>query len=112
LLKFALDHPNDWCGVKLIYGPSRGSVLPDNVTNLMQKAALLASELSNVFVGFDLAGQEDRGRPLFELAREIIAGLELYPNLKVFFHAAETDWQGQPSGKRNNSNQILKNHFY
>jgi len=106
-----LDHPNDWCGVKLIYGPSR-RVEPETVTNYIEQAALLKSELPNFFVGFDLVGQEDLGSPLIDFAPEVIAGLGRYPDLKVFFHAAETDWQGQPTGKKHTSTLILKNEFF
>ena len=34
------------------------------------------------------------GEPLINFADEIIAAKERNPNLRFFFHAGETDWQG------------------
>jgi hypothetical protein len=73
-------------------------VEPETVSNYISTAASLTTELANFFVGFDMVGQEDLGKPLIDFAPEIIAGLEQNPNLKVFFHAAETVWQGQSTG--------------
>lgn len=42
-------------------------------------------------VGFDLVGQEDPGRPLIDFADQI---LTLPSDLKLFFHAGETNWNG------------------
>ena len=94
--QFALDHPDNWCGLKIIYGPSR-RVDPGTVTNYFDKAAQLVQELPDFILGFDMVGQEDLGRPLIEFLDEILAGIETYPDLKVFFHAGETDWQGSPT---------------
>ncbi len=82
-----------FCGVNFIYAPIR-HVDPSVVaTNLA-----LATELSTAFptrwVGFDLVGQEDLGRPLIDFAGEILAAKEANPNLRLFFHAGETNWQG------------------
>lgn len=71
---------------------------PEAVTKYITTAVSLTAEFPNFFVGFDMVGQEDLGRPLIDFAPEIIAGLEQNPNLKVFFHAAETIWQGQSTG--------------
>jgi len=38
-------------------------------------------------VGFDLVGQEDKGRPLYE---QLPALKELPPNSRLFLHAGET----------------------
>ena len=38
--------------------------------------------------------QEDMGEPLVNFAEEIIAAKERNPDLRFFFHAGETDWQG------------------
>ena len=46
---------------------------------------------------YNIGPQEDLGRPLIEFISEILTGLDQNPDLKVFFHAGETDWQGSPT---------------
>jgi adenosine deaminase CECR1 len=46
----------------------------------------------NVVIGFDLVGQEDKGRPLKEFAEKL---LTLGKETHFFFHAGETNWNGQ-----------------
>ena len=94
--QFALDHPDDWCGLKMIYGPNR-NVDPRTVTSYFENAAQLVRELPDFILGFDMVGKEDLGRPLIEFVEEILAGIEKFPDLKVFYHAGETDWQGTPT---------------
>ena len=48
----------------------------------------------NDIVGFDLVGQEDKGCPLKYFAREL---LRLGNEAQFFFHAGETNWNGQNS---------------
>jgi hypothetical protein len=43
-------------------------------------------------VGFDLVGQEDKGKPLIELVDKLNA---VDPNIRFFFHAGETNWNGE-----------------
>ena len=47
----------------------------------------------NVVAGFDLVGQEDRGPPLKYFLKQLLSGAA-DPDLRFFFHAGETDWQG------------------
>ena len=46
------------------------------------------------FIGFDLVGQEDLGRPLLDFADQLIEARNR-TGLKYFFHAGETNWQGK-----------------
>ena len=56
-------------------------------------AANLNMEMPNFFIGFDLVGQEDLGRPLIDFAKELIKAKNR-TDLEYFFHAGETNWQG------------------
>jgi len=50
-------------------------------------------QFPDVVAGFDLVGQEDLGPPLSKFLSELLSGLD-NPDLKYFFHAGETDWEG------------------
>ena len=52
----------------------------------------MKAALPKFVVGFDLVGQEDLGRPLVDFA-----DLLLDQKIPYFFHAGETNWQGQPT---------------
>ena len=56
-------------------------------------AAALNMEMPQFFIGFDLVGEEDLGPPLIHFAMELIAQKNL-TGLQYFFHAGETNWQG------------------
>ena len=60
----------------------------------LKLAANLTVELPNFFIGFDLVGQEDLGKPLIYFANELIEEKNL-TGLDYFFHAGETNWQGK-----------------
>lgn len=89
---FENTHP-DFCGIKYIYAPVR-KVTKQTVSEYLTLASDLMESHPDRFVGFDLVGQEDMGEPLVNFAEEIIAAKERDPNLRFFFHAGETDWQG------------------
>jgi adenosine deaminase CECR1 len=91
--QFVQDHPDDFCGVKMIYAPSR-FVLSTVVSDYLDIALQLPDEVGDFYLGFDLVGQEDKGRPLIEFAQNILEKTE-GKDVKFFFHAGETDWQGQ-----------------
>ena len=59
----------------------------------LKLAATLRQELSGFIIGFDLVGQEDLGRPLLDFADQLIEAKNR-TGLKYFFHAGETNWQG------------------
>ena len=44
------------------------------------------------FIGFDLVGQEDLGKPLLDFVPLLLESRRNYPELGFFFHAGETDW--------------------
>nr|CAD7197876.1 unnamed protein product [Timema douglasi] len=87
--RFQNDHPG-FIGAKFIYAPSRRA---DNET--MDRYLNMTLTLKNTFgsflAGFDLVGQEDRGRPLKDLAEKL---LQFPEDINLFFHAGETNWQG------------------
>ena len=53
----------------------------------------LNMEMPDFFIGFDLVGQEDLGLPLIDFAKELIEAKNR-TGLEYFFHAGETNWQG------------------
>ncbi len=67
----------------------------NTIESYLDLAVQLTEAYPDTFVGFDLVGQEDLGRPLVDFADQLIAAREANPNLTYFFHAGETDWQGQ-----------------
>ena len=85
---------NDFCGVRMIYAPSR-FVQENTIAEYFKILKQLQENLGDFVAGFDLVGQEDKGKPLINFAPEILQHLESHPNLKMFYHAGETDWQGQ-----------------
>ena len=84
------NHP-DFLGVKWIYSPQRNS--PDaTFAKYIQTFKDLRHVHPDMVVGFDLVGQEDKGRPLRDFVEELrILGQET----QFFFHAGETNWNGQ-----------------
>lgn len=83
----------DYCGTHMIFAPSRG-VSDETFSEYIPLAQTLMANHPGFFVGFDLVGQEDKGRPLIDYADALIAAKQNDPNLKYFLHAGETDWQG------------------
>jgi adenosine deaminase CECR1 len=87
--KFLKAHP-DFVGAKLIFAPSR-YVNNNTVSTDLGVAKEIKNNLGEYFAGFDLVGQEDKGKPLLDFIPELTdAGKEL----NYFFHAGETDWYG------------------
>jgi len=91
--KFLRDHPNDFCDIRMIYAPIRYVMAPQ-VETYLEVASQLKVELGDFMVGFDLVGQEDKGKPLIDFVPLFLEKLH-GSDLKLFFHAGETDWQGQ-----------------
>ncbi len=89
--QFEQDHSSDYCGTAVIIAQSR-KVSTSVVDTHLKLAAELQEKHPEFFIGFDLVGQEDLGKPLVDFAPQLIQARANYPNLKFFFHAGETDW--------------------
>lgn len=90
--RFLKDHP-DFIDIKLIYAPLR-AVDEKRVDYYMETMAKLTKLFPDFVVGFDLVGQEDKGQPLIDFANALNAAS---PGIQFFFHAGETNWNGQPT---------------
>lgn len=88
--KFASEHPA-FCEAKLIYSPYRQGRKADIQVSLELQQNLM-EKLPGFVIGFDLVGQEDLGKPLIDFADLLLAH-----NFPYYFHAGETNWQGQPT---------------
>ena len=65
------------------------------VETYLEVASQLKEELGDFMVGFDLVGQEDKGKPLIDFVPLFLEKLH-GSDLKLFFHAGETDWWVSP----------------
>nr|ALL27025.1 adenosine deaminase [Phlebotomus perniciosus] len=87
--EFKQENPT-FIGAKFIYAPVR--VVDDaGLPALMDKVRELHEQYPNFMAGFDLVGQEDKGRPLIDFSKEILG---LPDSINFFFHAGETNWNG------------------
>ena len=66
------------------------------VETYLEVASQLKEELGDFMVGFDLVGQEDKGKPLIDFVPLFLEKLN-GSDLKLFFHAGETDWWVSPT---------------
>lgn len=87
--RFKKEHP-DFLGVKLIYAPTRSCDLKtaEEYVKIMNRLRELYPDF---VIGFDLVGQEDKGRTL-QYFVNVIKNTD--PDVKFFFHAGETNWLG------------------
>ncbi|KAI5638719.1 adenosine/AMP deaminase domain-containing protein [Phthorimaea operculella] len=90
--RFIEDHP-DFIGVKLIITKHRASST-ESVKYVIDMTKTLKKNYPDIIAGFDLVGQEDRGRPLTDFLPLL---LEAKDDLNFYFHAGETDWFGRTS---------------
>lgn len=87
--RFIAKYP-DFVGAKLIFAPSR----KNNDTTIeahLELAKEIKRHIPEYFAGFDLVGQEDKGRPLSDFVSQFLAASE---EMSYFFHAGETNWFG------------------
>ncbi|XP_014211256.1 adenosine deaminase 2-like [Copidosoma floridanum] len=84
------DKYSDFVGAKLIIAPWRGCS-DKKFEDHLRAAEELKRELPDFIAGFDLVGQEDKGKPLVEFAE----GLRSIGNdVQLFFHSGKTNWYG------------------
>ncbi|XP_046384543.1 adenosine deaminase 2-like [Ischnura elegans] len=88
--EFMSGNQEHFFGAKFIYGPIR-QVDNGTVDQEIQTVLDLHAKYPEFLAGFDLVGQEDKGRPLTDFVDRILG---LPPTLQFFFHAGETKWQG------------------
>ncbi|XP_012265133.2 adenosine deaminase 2 [Athalia rosae] len=87
--RFVKDNP-DFIGAKLIFAPVR-QCTTSTLDEYLRIAEELKKELPDFVAGFDLVGQEDKGKPLIEFADKLKA---VSPDIPLFLHAGETNWYG------------------
>ncbi|XP_026313545.1 adenosine deaminase 2-like [Hyposmocoma kahamanoa] len=87
--KFKQDYP-DFIGIKLIVTKHRGSDI-EQIRQTLDFARQIKREVPEMFAGFDLVGQEDKGKPLVDF---LPALLEAKEEINFYFHCGETNWFG------------------
>uniref|UniRef100_A0A0C9RRA6 Adenosine deaminase n=1 Tax=Fopius arisanus TaxID=64838 RepID=A0A0C9RRA6_9HYME len=87
--RFKEDHP-DFIGAKIIYAPLR-TMTESEIGNFIDEAVNLKRIYPHFFAGFDLVGQEDKGKALKVYADKLNA---VRNDINFFFHAGETNWYG------------------
>ncbi|KYN05424.1 Adenosine deaminase CECR1 [Cyphomyrmex costatus] len=87
---FVKDHP-DFIGAKVIYAPHRGAD-QNRLDYYLKTLTQLKQRFPDFIVGFDLVGQEDKGKPLIEFADKLKS---VDPSIPFFFHSGETNWNGE-----------------
>lgn len=90
--QFIEKHP-DFMGFKIILTAYRASS-NEKVRKSLELAKDLKREMPEYFAGFDLVGQEDKGRPLIDFIPEFTA---VTNDVDFYFHAGETNWFGTSS---------------
>lgn len=90
--KFTKDYP-DFIGVKMIYTKHRKMDL-NKLRESMEIARKLKSLLPDLFIGLDLVGQEDLGKPLSDFLPTLSKAKDEFD---YYFHAGETNWLGTPT---------------
>ena len=84
----------DFYGVKMIYIKTRDS---DNgvMEKAVKKGIYFKKQYPDLISGFDLVGQEDTGYSLLHYINELLIPRNTGADLPYYFHAGETNWEGQ-----------------
>uniref|UniRef100_A0A1I8PP88 Adenosine deaminase n=2 Tax=Stomoxys calcitrans TaxID=35570 RepID=A0A1I8PP88_STOCA len=86
---FKQHHP-DFLGLKIIVSANRNADVPE-MRERFESFKKYHSMFPKDIIGFDLVGQEDKGKPL----KDFVSILQEKPKTaKFFFHAGETNWFG------------------
>lgn len=89
LNEFKQENPA-FIGSKIIYAPIK-SASNQTIDTYFQIIRQLNEKFPKFLAGFDLVGQEDTTPTLLSFAEHI---LKLPDDIKLFFHAGETNWFG------------------
>ncbi|CAG9791554.1 unnamed protein product [Diatraea saccharalis] len=90
--RFIDEHP-DFIGIKLILTSGRWSSI-EKVRDTINMAKELKTNMPGLLAGFDLVGQEDKGKPLKDFLPVLI---EARDEIDFYFHGGETNWFGTTS---------------
>ncbi|XP_059085665.1 adenosine deaminase 2-like [Tigriopus californicus] len=96
--EFSSANP-DFCGLNIILSRSRINDDLEDFPSWLASIGDYQKMYPDLIAGMDIMGQEDLGTYLVAYAEDILAIKETYPNLEFFFHAGETNWQGQATDK-------------
>ncbi|XP_074098199.1 adenosine deaminase 2-like [Cotesia typhae] len=90
--RFKRDHPH-FFGVKVIFSLSaiKNIASPRKIEESISKAIEMKSEFPEFFAGLDMDGYEDRRMPLKNFVEQLT---KINSEIKFFFHAGETNWNG------------------
>lgn len=87
--EFKRENPS-FIGSKFIYAPLKVAT-NETINGYFKIVRNLYEKFPDFLAGFDLVGQEDISPSLLAFAENI---LELPSEIKLFFHAGETNWFG------------------
>lgn len=90
LNEFKREYPL-FIGAKFIYAKNKYTSIESVPWRYFETATQFHLKYPQLMVGFDLVGQEDKAPPLMSYAQHIV---QLPDDLKLFFHAGETNWFG------------------
>ncbi|KAM4733629.1 adenosine deaminase 2-A [Anableps anableps] len=90
--RFVSEHP-DFYGARIIVVNNRRANR-SAVAEAVEEAMQLRKDFPDFVAGFDLVGQEDRGKPLWYFRDALSLPAEKGITLPYFFHAGETNLEG------------------
>ncbi|XP_008310038.1 adenosine deaminase 2-A [Cynoglossus semilaevis] len=91
-VQFTKENP-DFFGARIIFTTHRAANIT-SMTETVMEAIKLQRDFPDIMAGFDLVGEEDKGRPLWYFRDALSLPAEMGVTLPFFFHAGETDLEG------------------